>query len=970
MVSLPRLSLRALILALVVGVLFAGLSWVQFNRVNAQSTGTVTGTVSAAPGTDIENFTVSLCQITGKECMGVRVETFEDLGTYTLDYAPVGDYKLQFSPGWPPPNGFAVEYYDDIGDMSSALTVTIEAGQTLSNMDAELGQEAVVRGIITGLDDEVMDEGVTLFACRNVGGECSSIGIPATVLYGGTYELRGLPPGTIYIWIQVNQSLYLSEYYGETDDLEMATPITLTEGEIRTGIDIQLTPNESFSGRVTDNEGNPLANLSVSACSVEHVGECLSHLAGYTDNNGEYSVFGVSPGPVYVEFQDATVGDVYFPRQYWPGVPAPSVAEVITITHRSPITGINAIYLPSSSIAGTVTGSDGQGLYFARVTLCWWNGSRCHNQTFPYYTEMDGSWTGWQLFPGTYRLFIEDGDGNHEPEFYGDALTLESATDVEVPPGAPTTGINAQLGASQAPYLVRGTVSGSGGTPLSGIKVCEEWYECYAPTYTDATGAYTLTVQYPGYRAIAFHDPSGAYKNHLYPETIDFFGNHRFLIRSGVDLDNHDVELAPGGIIAGEIKDMAGNLVDNIEVTLCQQSIWDADYCDTNIGWLDPAETGKTSYLFGGLENGNYRIYFRDVRGPELYGAQWYDGKGSELEADWVAVTVGETTTKDVHLIRYGTISGQLKDQFGAPIEPAGIALCPQAAGANHSCTDEFRAYTDAEGNYSFPVSAPGSYRVYFGTYWNNFVPGYHANGASHANATIVTVANGQDITGIDAVLQRILEPTSTPTPTQTPTATPVTLTPATTYTPIQTPTFTTTPVTPSPTATPPGGDGPDAIAEIEVLPNVATTSTVPMAGGRSIVVGVPAGAVSQATTLRFFPGDNPSPGVQTTFKLGGLVFSIAAEQNGTPVMSLEFLKPVTLRITYLDEDVDGLLSEFLELRYYDETTDSWLADGVRVVSQDPATHTIVVEIDHLTDFGLGEGSQDTFLPAVQSQWP
>ena len=167
------------------------------------------------------------------------------------------------------------------------------------------------------------------------------------------------------------------------------------------------------------------------------------------------------------------------------------------------------------------------------------------------------------------------------------------------------------------------------------------------------------------------------------------------------------------------------------------------------------------------------------------------------------------------------------------------------------------------------------------------------------------------------------------------------------------------TPETPTPTttATPP--------SEVVVEPGQPISTTFGGASGQVVHVDVPAGAVDQPTTLTFQQPAAPPPS-SPSFQVGGFAFEINVTQNGQPVSSLRLNQPIVLDIVYTDADVVGMVEEDLQLFYYDPVIGTWLADGITVISREPAANRIVVSIEHLTTFAVGVEQQHVYLPTVQ----
>src|SRR5206468_5450232 len=90
--------------------------------------------------------------------------------------------------------------------------------------------------------------------------------------------------------------------------LQPGTPVTLADGQELATIDLRVVRGGVITGRVLDEDGEPLARAVVTVQRYQYVrGERQLSPAGgdQTDDRGQYRVFGLPPGDYYVS---ATAG--------------------------------------------------------------------------------------------------------------------------------------------------------------------------------------------------------------------------------------------------------------------------------------------------------------------------------------------------------------------------------------------------------------------------------------------------------------------------------------------------------------------------------------------------------------------------------------------------------------------------------------------------------------------------------------
>lgn len=134
-----------------------------------------------------------------------------------------------------------------------------------------------------------------------------------------------------------------------------------------------------------------------------------------------------------------------------------------------------------------------------------------------------------------------------------------------------------------------------------------------------------------------------------------------------------------------------------------------------------------------------------------------------------------------------------------------------------------------------------------------------------------------------------------------------------------------------------------------------------------NILVGVPAGAVTQTVTLIYtdaFGADGTPPG--GNFVFAGRAFTLTALQGGEPQQGFVFLIPVTVTLDYTNPDVIGLIESQIQIYYYDADTGTWLVDGVSVIERDVDNNRIAFTILHLTRFAsFAPSGPKVFLPLI-----
>jgi hypothetical protein len=211
------------------------------------------------------------------------------------------------------------------------------------------------------------------------------------------------------------------------------------------------------------------------------------------------------------------------------------------------------------SLVGTVTAVGGEPLAGVSVTV---------DGMTPSTTGVDGSYTVTGVAPGTRVV-----------KFAKLGYVTQTITPVVIADGA-TASLNAVM--LVAPGSLVGTVTATGGTPLSGVSVTAE---SGATTTTTADGGYTVAMS-PGTYAVTYS--KSGYVSQVYSVTIGAGGTTR-----------NDVVLAVApttGSLVGTVTAVGGGVLQGVSV---------------KVGASSPATTGAGGgYTVSGIAPGTYTITY------------------------------------------------------------------------------------------------------------------------------------------------------------------------------------------------------------------------------------------------------------------------------------------------------------------------------------------------------------------------
>jgi len=321
-----------------------------------------------------------------------------------------------------------------------AVFATFQAKQPTTKPVVE---SATIEGRVlkVGTDEPLRKVSLTL---HNVGGEGRAQNTSTDA--SGRFILKDIQPGRYMLW--ADRIGFVRQAYGQRGTDRSGTTLTLAAGQNLSDVAFRLVPTAVIAGRVTDEDGEPIAGAIVHATQYCYRGgkrDLVPRVMGDRTNDlGEYRIFGLAPGQYFVSATPARgmggaaatfvqegggKSEESYPPVYFPGTNDPARAAPVELHAGEVASAIDFSLIPARAVRvrgrvfNAITGQPGRGVQLhvsARgYALFGFQGQSA------YVDDPQGAFEIVGVTPGSYTL--EAGWSSDEKE-YSVRLPLEVGT--------------------------------------------------------------------------------------------------------------------------------------------------------------------------------------------------------------------------------------------------------------------------------------------------------------------------------------------------------------------------------------------------------------------------------------------------------------------------------------------------------------------------------------------------------------
>jgi len=302
----------------------------------------ITGTAVGAGGTPLESL-----QVGAYSFLSYGRSTFDPAtGVYVLDRLPAGSYRIDFTPNsrW------------KVGRIDSPEP-TVTTGQVLTGQDIVLAAKTTIEGRLFYRDAPSgvypQSTGVSLWNPST-----SSFGNYTTSGADGVFQMYDVTPGTYQVCTFEYAGTFIPNCWGD-NPLPGGTLVTVSEGQVVSGIDIASDPVGRIDGRIlarlsSSSAGTPFAEGRVTAYRLEGSSYVWTATAT-TQLDGTYSLVQLAPGQYRLRFSDDSRR---FKGEYWDDALYFSEATDVTVVAGSTVPLADVILEAGSLTVSRTEGAD------------------------------------------------------------------------------------------------------------------------------------------------------------------------------------------------------------------------------------------------------------------------------------------------------------------------------------------------------------------------------------------------------------------------------------------------------------------------------------------------------------------------------------------------------------------------------------------------------------------------------------
>jgi hypothetical protein len=229
----------------------------------------------------------------------------------------------------------------------------------------------------------------------------------------GSYEFSQLPAGRYLVF--ASKTGFVAREFGQTSTAESGQPIVLAARETRERVDIVLPRHSAITGRILDENGDPIEGINVSVRALQSSGgrTRLTSVAGVaprrTNELGRFRVYGLQPGDYVICADVGPTGSddlPGYPATCFPGTINPLEAQRLHVGAGEDVLNLEFALAPSRTarITGRTFTASGEPTQASVQMRPSWRSTGALADAIGARVESDGSFEFANVPPGEYVI--------------------------------------------------------------------------------------------------------------------------------------------------------------------------------------------------------------------------------------------------------------------------------------------------------------------------------------------------------------------------------------------------------------------------------------------------------------------------------------------------------------------------------------------------------------------------------------
>lgn len=325
-----------------------------------------------------------------------------DTGAFLFDHLPSGSYRVDVTIP-----GYIREFYNGTWNANEASPIEVAAPTDITGLVFALDEAGGFSGTITEADGTTSIGDATI--CVNNFDQPGHFGCVNSNPITGAYTVNFLPTGNYRV--DVRKQGHVNTYYPNTPFYSESQALSVTMGEMISGVNFALGLGGSISGTINPSNAGSFTNVMVCVNTFDtnqHV-QCRDDSDTFQYGPNTYRFDGVPTGSYRVN-----VWAKDYRQEFYNNTPWYHEAIAVIVTAPSDTPNINFILDPAGTISGTVYASDGTTpLVNIPVDLSTGGYGRCTDENGRYTLEslplntalvIQAGGQGWPQCPGQGHL--------------------------------------------------------------------------------------------------------------------------------------------------------------------------------------------------------------------------------------------------------------------------------------------------------------------------------------------------------------------------------------------------------------------------------------------------------------------------------------------------------------------------------------------------------------------------------------